>query len=113
VRVELTIAQRENGRLRVRHQRRAVPEGHAFTAQPGETQIWTLVNTTAWSHPFHIHGFFFQVLDEHGQPVRPLAWKDTVNVPFKSTVRIVVRFDEDRQAHGVSIATSSITRTAD
>jgi len=34
------------------------------------------------------------VLDEHGQPVAPKVWKDTVNVPMKSTVRLAVTFDE-------------------
>jgi FtsP/CotA-like multicopper oxidase with cupredoxin domain len=63
-------------------------------AKLGETQVWTITNTTPWSHPFHLHGFFFQVLDEQGTPVRPLAWKDTVNVPFKQTVRVAVRFDD-------------------
>ena len=62
----------------------------------GETQLWTVENTTAWSHAIHLHGFFFLVLDENGEPVRPLEWKDTVDVPFKQTVRLVVRFDDDR-----------------
>jgi len=60
----------------------------------GETQIWTVSNTTSWSHPLHLHGFFFQVLDKDGKPKRPLQWKDTVNVPFKESVKIVVRFDD-------------------
>lgn len=63
-------------------------------AQVGETQVWTITNTTAWSHPFHLHGFFFQVLDAHGEPVRPLEWKDTVNVPYKDKLTVVVRFDD-------------------
>ena len=68
--------------------------GHgAVRARVGETQIWTVTNTTVWSHPLHLHGFFFQVLDEKGVPVRPLAWKDTVDIPFKKTVRLLVRFD--------------------
>jgi FtsP/CotA-like multicopper oxidase with cupredoxin domain len=96
VKVELTIAQLANGAFEYGINGVPFHKGHEFTAHPGETQIWTLINSTAWSHPFHIHGFFFQVLDEQGQPVHPLAWKDTVNVPFKSTVRIVVRFDDDR-----------------
>jgi FtsP/CotA-like multicopper oxidase with cupredoxin domain len=69
--------------------------GHgAVRARVGETQIWTVTNTTVWSHPLHLHGFFFQVLDEQGVPVRPLAWKDTVDIPFKNTVRLLVRFDD-------------------
>jgi FtsP/CotA-like multicopper oxidase with cupredoxin domain len=67
---------------------------HPLRARPGDTQVWTVKNTTKWSHPFHIHGFFFQVLDEKGAHVQPLEWKDTVNVPFEQTVRLVVRFDE-------------------
>lgn len=65
-------------------------------ARLGETQVWTVTNSTPWSHPLHLHGFYFQVLDEEGAPVRPMAWKDTVNIPFKQTLRLVVRFDDDR-----------------
>lgn len=63
-------------------------------ASMGETQIWTVTNTTAWSHPLHLHGFFFQVLDKDGKPKRPLQWKDTVSVPFKDSVKLIVRFDD-------------------
>jgi FtsP/CotA-like multicopper oxidase with cupredoxin domain len=54
----------------------------------GELQVWDLVNETSQDHPFHLHGFFFQVLSENGQPPPLLAWKDTVNVPRKQRVRI-------------------------
>ena len=60
----------------------------------GETQVWTVTNSTAWSHPLHLHGFFFLVLDEAGEPVRPLEWKDTVDIPHERTVRLAVRFGE-------------------
>jgi FtsP/CotA-like multicopper oxidase with cupredoxin domain len=67
---------------------------HMLRARLGETQIWTVTNETPWSHPLHLHGFFFQVIDENGSPIRPMAWKDTVNVPFKGTLRLIVRFDD-------------------
>ena len=67
---------------------------HTVRARVGETQIWSVTNTTVWSHPLHLHGFFFQVLDEKGAPARPLAWKDTVDIPFEKTVRLIVRFDD-------------------
>ena len=70
------------------------PKEHTLPAKPGETQIWTVTNKTSWSHPLHLHGFFFQVLDEHGAPVHPMAWKDTVNIPFDSTLRLIVRYDD-------------------
>ena len=66
----------------------------ALHARVGETQVWTVTNSTKWSHPLHLHGFFFQVLDDKGIPVRPLAWKDTVDIPFERTVRLAVRFDD-------------------
>jgi len=63
-------------------------------AKLGETQLWTVVNTTLWSHPLHLHGYFFQVLDKDGKLSHPIAWKDTVDVPFMSTVQLLVRFED-------------------
>ena len=63
-------------------------------ARIGETQIWTIKNETKWSHPVHLHGFFVQALDKHGEPVRPLAWRDTIDVPFDDTLRFIVKFDD-------------------
>jgi FtsP/CotA-like multicopper oxidase with cupredoxin domain len=63
-------------------------------AKVGDTQIWTIINNTPWSHPIHLHGFFFQVLDQKDQLVHPLEWKDTVSVPFKQTLKLLVRFDD-------------------
>ena len=65
----------------------------SLRAKIGETQLWTLTNKAIWAHPIHLHGYFFQVLDEKGEPVHPLAWKDTVSVPAESTVRLLVRFE--------------------
>ncbi len=65
-----------------------------FLAKVGETQIWTVKNDTKWAHPIHLHGFFFLPLDEHLQPIRPMAWKDTLDVPMEGTIRFVVVFDE-------------------
>jgi FtsP/CotA-like multicopper oxidase with cupredoxin domain len=54
----------------------------------GELQVWDLVNETGQDHPFHLHGFFFQVVQEGGNPSQQPAWKDTLNVPRKSQARI-------------------------
>ena len=66
----------------------------ALPATVGETQIWTVNNTTPWSHPLHLHGFFFQVLDKNGQPKRPMQWKDTVSIPYKDSLKLIVKFDD-------------------
>jgi FtsP/CotA-like multicopper oxidase with cupredoxin domain len=59
-------------------------------ASVGETHVWTLINNSAFAHPFHLHGYYFQVLDDSRIP----EWKDTVDVPVDSTVRIAMTFDE-------------------
>ena len=69
-------------------------EAEPFVAALGETQIWDINNDTEWDHPFHLHGYFFIALDEKDQPIRPLAWKDTVNVPMKTKARFLILFDE-------------------
>ena len=93
--IELTLAKKGDG-FEYGINGVAFAKNKPIRATPGETQIWTIVNQTKWSHPFHLHGFSFLVLDAAGQPAHPLAWKDTVDVPLEQTVRFVVRFD-DRQ----------------
>jgi FtsP/CotA-like multicopper oxidase with cupredoxin domain len=68
----------------------AYANAQPFMANVGDTQVWTVSNTFEFAHPFHLHGFFFQVLGGDG----PLEWKDTVNVPVDGTVQFVVRFDD-------------------
>ncbi len=59
----------------------------------GATEIWTIENVVGMDHPFHLHGFRFQVLDRNGVPERVRRWKDTVNVPKHESVRFIVNFD--------------------
>jgi FtsP/CotA-like multicopper oxidase with cupredoxin domain len=68
-------------------------QGTSVRASLGDKQLWTITNNATWAHPIHLHGFFFQQVDEKGIPIRPLAWKDTINVPADSTVRFLVSLD--------------------
>ncbi|HET6556102.1 MAG TPA: multicopper oxidase family protein, partial [Prolixibacteraceae bacterium] len=54
----------------------------------GELQIWEVSNTSMMDHPFHLHGFFFQVIEENGKAPQYMAWKDTLNLPPKSILKI-------------------------
>ncbi len=54
----------------------------------GELQVWDVVNTTLMDHPFHLHGFFFQVVSVNGAPPPWRSWEDVVNVPPRATIRI-------------------------
>jgi len=94
VNVDLTLPPMQNGQSEFRVNGVPFWKAKPFVARLGERQLWTIKNDSDWDHPFHLHGFFFQVIDDQGQPVRPLALKDTVNVPMKKTVRLLVNFDE-------------------
>ena len=54
----------------------------------GELQIWEIANTSLMDHPFHLHGFFFQVVEVNGQAPDFMAWKDTINLPPRSKTKI-------------------------
>lgn len=59
----------------------------------GATEIWEVENLVGMDHPFHLHGFRFQVLDRDGVPEPQRSWKDVVNVPKHETARFIVRYD--------------------
>jgi FtsP/CotA-like multicopper oxidase with cupredoxin domain len=63
------------------------------SAPLGATEIWQLENIVGMDHPFHLHGFQFQVLDRDGEPEPFPSWKDTVNVAKRQVVRFIVRYD--------------------
>jgi FtsP/CotA-like multicopper oxidase with cupredoxin domain len=54
----------------------------------GELQVWEVANTSLMDHPFHLHGFFFQVLEENGKAPEYKAWKDTYNLKPRTTIKI-------------------------
>ncbi len=91
VALDLTIKRDENeNRIEMGFNGLPAAQAPPVQARIGETHVWTLTNSSAFDHPFHLHGYFFQVIDDARVP----EWKDTVNVPVNSTVRIAIRFDE-------------------
>jgi FtsP/CotA-like multicopper oxidase with cupredoxin domain len=54
----------------------------------GELQVWEVFNASLMDHPFHLHGYFFQVLEDKGKAPEYLAWKDTINLKPRSKVKI-------------------------
>lgn len=72
---------------------KAYPDITPLVAKLGETEVWEVMSDEEIDHPFHLHGFQFQVLSR-GAVTEPFkAWKDTVNVKGKETLRLAVRFD--------------------
>ena len=56
----------------------------------GDVEEWSIKNTAEMDHPFHLHGFRFQVVGGEG----PRAWRDTINIPAKQTVSFRVRLED-------------------
>jgi blue copper oxidase len=78
-----------------------------ITVQRGAIEVWEIKNAPAsMPHPFHIHGFQFQVLERRASPdqqkqlalnaqglaASDLGWKDTVLVWPGESVCIVIDF---------------------
>lgn len=55
---------------------------------------WSIVNTTEMDHPFHLHGFRFQVVAVDGEEPGPIAWRDTINIPARRTVVFRARLED-------------------
>lgn len=71
------------------------PEVGAWTP-PEVLSAFEVMNESEMDHPFHLHGFFFQILSRNDEvePASRRVWKDTINIPAMSTIKAVARFDE-------------------
>lgn len=58
------------------------------------TEIWEIRNLVGMDHPFHLHGFSFQLLCRNGTPEPFQSWKDTVHVPKRQSVRFLIRYTD-------------------
>jgi FtsP/CotA-like multicopper oxidase with cupredoxin domain len=71
----------------------AYPNITPLEAKLMTAEKWTLRNDSEMDHPFHLHGFAFQVLSSGGSPPAIVTWKDTVNVPAKQSMELAVDLD--------------------
>jgi FtsP/CotA-like multicopper oxidase with cupredoxin domain len=76
--------------------------GHKFapdaspmtSARVGTYQHWRIVNDTAELHPFHIHQVHFLAYAENSVPLAHPPWLDTVNVPYRGSVDVILDFTD-------------------
>jgi FtsP/CotA-like multicopper oxidase with cupredoxin domain len=68
--------------------------GPMLTVDVGSLQHWRVTNTTREVHPFHIHQVHFLTYAIDGDPVKDPEWFDTVNVPYGSSVDLVMDFTD-------------------
>jgi len=90
VRLGFTLGLKHGVEFTVNHEQ----HHRADPVRVGELQVWDVHNRSPVHHPFHLHGFFFQVLAVNGTAPAYLAWDDTVNVPAFGSVRIAWRADD-------------------
>lgn len=68
------------------------PDATPLAASLEAVEEWSIVNTTEMDHPFHLHGFRFQVVSGAGAP--DVAWRDSINIRAEETVRFRVRLED-------------------
>jgi FtsP/CotA-like multicopper oxidase with cupredoxin domain len=68
--------------------------GPMLTVNVGSLQHWRVMNPTKEVHPFHIHQVHFLVYAVGENPVKNPVWLDTVNVPYGSSVDLVMDFTD-------------------
>ena len=62
--------------------------------QAGAVEDWTIHNTTPMDHPFHLHVWPMQIIDDNGVEPNEPTWRDVVNVPADGQVTVRIDFTE-------------------
>jgi FtsP/CotA-like multicopper oxidase with cupredoxin domain len=58
----------------------------------GSVEEWTLVNTSSMDHPFHLHVWPMQLIEDNGRVLDSVVVLDVVNVPANGRVRVRIAF---------------------
>lgn len=62
----------------------------------GTVEEWTLTNRSPMDHPFHLHVWPMQIIEENGQALDSVRWQDVVNVPANGRVKVRIAFENFR-----------------
>jgi FtsP/CotA-like multicopper oxidase with cupredoxin domain len=89
----VTFTEDKNG-FYINGRKYAPDAGPMTTARVGTYQHWRIVNQTGELHPFHIHQVHFLAYAENGVLLAHPAWLDTVNVPYRGTVDVILDFTD-------------------
>lgn len=63
-------------------------------AEKGTLEVWEIENLDGNAHPFHVHSYPFQVLNQNGVPEPFRAWRDVVNLPPGEVVHLALPFSD-------------------
>lgn len=64
------------------------------TVAAGSVEEWTLTNPSPMDHPFHLHVWPMQVIEQGGRALDRPEWRDVVNVPAQGRVKVRVAFTD-------------------
>ncbi len=66
--------------------------------QLGEAELWEIENDSMMAHNFHVHGVHFKIVGRSTGEVYAYekGWKDTVFLPPRSSVKILLKMDQYR-----------------
>ena len=59
----------------------------------GSVEEWTIRNDSPMDHPFHLHVWPMQVVEESGRAVEAVTWRDVVTVPARGWVTVRIAFE--------------------
>ena len=75
-------------------------DGQVFDASRVDQQVragaveeWEIRNTSPMEHPFHLHVWPMQLTESGGVPVDVVSRQDVVNVPARSSVKVLIAFE--------------------
>lgn len=68
------------------------------TVAAAAVEEWTLTNTSPMDHPFHLHVWPMQIIEEDGRilDTDTVLWQDVVNIPANGQVKVRVEFKDFR-----------------
>ncbi|MFJ6376006.1 multicopper oxidase family protein [Pseudarthrobacter oxydans] len=68
------------------------PDRTDTVAAAGTVEEWTLLNPSPMDHPFHLHVWPMQVVEQAGTAPASVTLRDVVNIPANGQVKVRVRF---------------------
>jgi len=87
----VTFTEDKNG-FYINGRKSSMDDGPMLRVQVGSMQHWRIENSTDEVHPFHIHQIHFLAYAENGIQSDSPEWQDTVNVPYRGTVDLIMDF---------------------
>lgn len=64
------------------------------TVLAGDVEEWTLTNASPMDHPFHLHIWPMQIINENGHDNDQVIWQDVVNVPANGQMTVRIAFKD-------------------